>query len=292
MATDEHKKAEELTTRERAESLLKDIRSHARRVSRAKNLLAAVKGKEPSSKTYADWLDLQRGLDGYELGVPAIDEKRAELIDALAGEMKKLRIKARMAFMQKLEMLADQKEIALEKISEAPLVLFADPLTFEIDFDAGGARLLYGHEPICELGLDAKELIEARQSAVEELEARAVPSEEFFDQLRAAYRMVLAADGAEKGARIDLVDVLVPLSLLGLERKDWRHKGPDALDAYPRHQLAWQLARLRRDGVLERGGVRLDLGAATGGSTRDKQNVLYIPVGAKSGQYYGSLRFG
>lgn len=277
---------------QRAETLLKDIRSHARRVSRAKNLLAAVKGKEPSSKTYTEWLELERGLGGYELGVDVLDAQRAELIEALGSEMKKLRIKARMAFMQKLEMGAQAREISLEKLSEAPLVLHADPLTFEIDFDAGSARLLYGHEPICELGLDARELLDARQEAVDELDERAIPSDEFFDRLRAAYGMVLAADGAEKGARVDLVDVLVPLAVLGLERKDWRNKGPGALEPYPRHLLAWQLAKLRRDGVLERGGVRLDLGAATGGSTRNKQNVLYIPVGAKSGQYYGSLRFG
>ncbi|QDG51718.1 hypothetical protein FIV42_13465 [Persicimonas caeni] len=277
---------------QRAENLLKDIRSHARRVSRAKDLLAAVKGKEPSSKSYAEWLEIERGLGGYELGVPELDAQRAELIEALGAEMKKLRIKARMAFMQKLEMLAEAQDIALEKLSEAPLVLFADPLTFEIDFDAGGARLLYGHEPICELPLDAKELLGAHQTTVEELERRTIPSEDFFDRLRAAYRMVLAADGTEKGDRVDLVDVLVPLSVLGLERKDWRNKGPGALEPYPRHLLAWQLAKLRRDGVLERGGVRLDLGAATGGSTKNKQNVLYIPVGAKNGQYYGSLRFG
>lgn len=276
---------------QRADALLKQVRSHARRVSRVKNLLDAVKKTEPSAKTYAQWLELQRGLDGYELGVGELDAQREALGDALDAAMTKLRIKARMSFMTKLDMLAGQRDIELVKLSEAPLVMYADPLTFEIDFDAGGAKLLYGHEPICEVELDAKALFDARDEAVEQMQARAVDSEQFFDLLRAAYRTVLAAEGAERGERVDLVDVLVPLSMLRAPRKDWRTKGVEALEPYPRHQLADQLARLRKDGMLERGGVRLDLGAATGGSTRDKQNVLYIPVGPRDGQYYGSLRF-
>ncbi len=289
--SDESPVDQEIGVGARAEALLKQVRSHARRLSRAKNLLDAVKKSEPSSRTYTQWLELERGLDGYELGAPELDAERQALLEALGPMMGKLRIKARMAFMTKLQMLADQKEIALEKLGEAPLVMYADPLTFEIDFDAGQARLLYGHEPICDVELDAGALMKARAQAVDEMQASTVDSEVFFDRLRAAYRMVLAAEGLEDGERVDLVDVLVPLSLMGLERPEWRRKGVDGLQAFPRHQFAYQLAKLRRDGVLERGGVRLDLGAATGGSTRDKQNVLYIPVGAKNGQYYGSIRF-
>jgi hypothetical protein len=282
---------------QQAEELLKQVRSHARRTSRAKNLLGAVKGKDPSAKTYEPWLELQRGLAGYELGAPELDALREELVNKLDKEMVRLRMKARMAFMTKLDMLAEQKEIALEKLSEAPLVLYADPLTFEIDFDAGGAKLLYGHEPICELPIDAGELFKAREDALAAMKERAIESDAFFDLLQRAYRTALIAQSSEAsssdpGKRVDLVDVLMPLSMLLVDRKDWRSKGPSAIEPFPRHQLAWQLAKLRRDGVLEKGGVRLDLGAATGGSTRNKQDVLYIPVGAKNGQYYGSLRFG
>jgi hypothetical protein len=281
---------------QQAEELLKQVRSHARRISRTKNLLGAVKGKEPGPKSYEAWLELQQGLSGYELGAPELDDQREELVARLDKEMVRLRMKTRMAFMQKLEILADQKELALEKLSEAPLVLYADPLTFEIDFDAGGAKLLYGHEPICELPIDAAKLLEAREDALAEIDERAIESDVFFDLLQRAYRTALVAQsseasGGEAGKRVDLVDVLMPLSMLLVDRKDWRSKGPGAIEAFSRHQLAWQLAKLRRDGVLEKGGVRLDLGAATGGSTRNKQDVLYIPVGAKNGQYYGSIRF-
>jgi hypothetical protein len=282
----------EKTVLEHAEALLKQVRSHARRTSRVKNLLNAVKGKAPSSTSYEPWLDLSQGLSGYELGAPELDALREELVAKLDKDMVRLRMKTRMAFVQKLEMLADQKDLELEKLSEAPLALYVDPLTFEIDFDAGGATLLYGHEPICECPIDAAKLFKAREDALDKLKKRALESDDFFDLLRRAYRTVLVADGQEPGQRVDLVDILMPLAMLLVDRKDWRSKGPDAIDTYPRHQFAYQLAKLRRDGVLEKGDVRLDLGAATGGSTRNKQNVLYIPVGAKNGQYYGSIRFG
>lgn len=286
-----HDQTSEPGVAERVDALLKQIRSHSRRISRAKNVLKAVKGKELKATSYPDWLDTYGVLDGYELGAPEVDELRVELVEALAAEMPRLKLKARMAFIQKLEMLADQAEVELQKTSEAPLVLYAEPLTFEIDFDAGGARLLYGHEPIDELPLQAKALLEARADALAELDKAKLGSEEFFDLLLGAYRMALAAEGLEAGERVDLVDVLLPLSMLRAGRDNWRKKGLDALEPYPRHLLAWQLAQLRKDGQLERGGLRLDLGAATGGSTRDKRDVLYIPVGPKSGQYYGSIRF-
>jgi hypothetical protein len=290
-AVEDTVKKEINTTQKMAEDLLKQVLSHGRRITRARNLLKGVKGKKPEAASYSDWLELARGLDGYELGVAELDEKRVELLERIEREMQKLRIKTRMVFMTKLETLAGQQKVALEKISEAPYVAYADPLTFEVNFDSGCARVLYGHELICETALDARELMQARSRALAEIKKEAVESAEFFDLLRAAYRAVLAAEGLEYGERVDLVDVLMPLAMMRLARKDWRKKGPDALKPFSRYQLAWQLSQLRRDSMLERNGARLDLGAATGGSTRDKQNVLYIPKGAGNGQYYGSIRF-
>lgn len=272
--------------------LLKALRSHSRRVSRAKNLLAKVKSKKPDAADYAVWREVYQGLEGYEIGVAELDEQREMFVERVGRGLERLRVKARMRFLQKLDMLAEQADVAVEKLSEAPLVLYLKPLTFEIDFDAGHARMLYGHELIEEVPLEARKLLDARKSALARLEEQSLASDDFFDLLHDAYRTVLVADHAKPGERVELVDVLVPLAMLRAERSAWRKKGPDALEPFSRPLLAWQLAALRRDGVLERNGVRLELGAATGGSTRDKTNVLYVPVGAKSGQYYGSLRFG
>ncbi len=289
---DGEEKTPEPTLSDDVQELLKEIRSHSRRLSRAKNLLKGIANNEPRPADYEAWLEVHQGLDGYELGIAELDELREKVVSRLGSDLQRLRVKARMKFLTKVNLLADQADIEVEKISEAPLVLYLRPLTFEIDFEEGGVRMLYGHELIDDgLSIDAAALLEARKKALSEMTSQGMESEDFFDLLRSAYRTVLVADGAEAGERIDLVDVLVPLSLLRAKKKSLRAKGPEALKPFSRHLLAWQLAKLRRHGMLERDGMRLDLGAATGGSTRNKSDVLYIPVGSKSGQYYGSLRF-
>lgn len=283
--------ADEPTLKDDVSSLLKEVRSHMRRLTGAKNLLKDVAKKEPQAADFEKWLKVQQGLEGNDFGIAEIDELRQKVLTRLGPALQRLRLKARMTFTTKMEILAKEQELEVERISEAPLVLYLQPLTVEVDFDEGGARILYGHELIDELPIDAAQILAARHQALSQMQSQATDSETFFDLLRSAYAMALAAAGKEAGARVDLVDVLVPLAMLRASRKDLRKKGVDAIDAYPRHLLAWQLAQLRRDGMLERNGARLDLGAATGGSTRNKSDVLYIPVGATNGQYYVSLRF-
>lgn len=284
--------AEEKTLAQQiAEELLQKLQSHTRRLTRVRGLLQAVKGGAPSASSYTAWLELNRGLDGYEIGVPELDEKRVQLLEEVQKGMERMRMKTRIAFVTTMEKRASEQKINLQKISDVPLVLYAEPLTFEIDFDRGSARVLYGHEPISDVAIDANRLFDERARALRDIEKQALEPAAFFDLLRTAYRTVLAVNGLKAGERVDLVDVLVPLAMLRVSAKDLRKKGVDALKPFTRYQLAWQLNQLRREAMLERDGVRLDIGAATGGSTRDKQNVLYIPLGPTDGQYYGSIRF-
>lgn len=276
---------------EQAGALLKQVRSRRRRFSRVKNLLAKIDGKEPSVSNFDTWLKVRDGLDGYDVGIDEIDEQRRALVDRLESVAERLSVKARMKFMTKFNTLVKSRELEYEKVSENPLVLYVDPLTFEVDFNTGAVQMLYGHESIEQLPIDAGEVLDACEKTARRLKKRAIPAGEFFDLLRKAYRTILVADGAEPGDRVDLVDVLVPLSMLVADRDKLRKKGPEALEEFPRYRFAHQLAMLRREGLLEKDGVRLDLGAATGGSTRDKDDVLYIPIGATGGQYYGALRF-
>ena len=271
-------------------SLLKEIRSLSRKLALAKNGLKDLARKEPSAADFEAWLAADEILQ-KETGIAEIDQRARAIQERLAPEIKKLRVKARMKFLTLLELQAGKEDLAIERISESPLVLFLKPLTFEVDFDGGGARMLYGHEPIQDLPIDAAKFLQARQETLEKSRRQLLEPSDFFDLLHQAYKMVLAADGLEYGARVDVVDVLAPLSLLRAGTKTLRKKGIDALQPFPRYLLAMQLARQRRDGLLEKEGLRLDLGAATGGSTRNKEDVLFIPVGASSGQYYRSLRF-
>lgn len=274
-----------------ADALYKESISARRRLKRVQKLLKDVRREAPSPQNYPDWVELNRALDGYEIGAPELDQIREELLIESAKLLKRLSLKTRMTFNKLMEEHAQKNELKLQKVSDIPLVLYADPITFEIDFDRAKARILYGHDLIEESTVDADKLFTLRARALADMKEKSLESAEFFDRLHAAYRMVLAAQGLEEGARVDLVDVMLPLAMLITPQKARRKKGVDALKSYPRHQLAWQLSRLRRDSLLERNEMRLDLGAATGGSTKNKQDVLYIPLGASSGQYYGSIRF-
>lgn len=289
--TAEKKSESKDSTQLLAEDLFAHLKSHARRVKRAESLLKKVQGSAPSPASFADWLDLSHGLQDYALGAPELDQKRVALLAEVNRGMQKLRVKTRMAFFMELERLAAEREITLQKVSESPYVCFADPMTLEVNFDKGFTRVLYGHELIEQVELDAKKLLDARAGALKEIKQQALDSTQFFQCLYASYRAVLAAEGLGNGERVDLVDVLLPMSMMRLGRPSWRKKGVDGLQPFTRYQLAWQLSQLRRDALLEHDGKRLDLGAATGGSTRDKKNVLYIPMGAANGQYYGSIRF-
>ena len=271
-------------------ALLKEIRSLSRKLSLAKNGLKFLARKEPDPADFEAWLAAEEILK-KETGIAEIDHRARAIQERLAPEIKKLRVKARMKFLATLDLQAGKEELAIERISESPLVLFIKPLTFEVDFDAGGARMLYGHEQIDDLPIDAHRFLQDRQKVLEKSRRQLVDPSDFFDLLHQAYKMVLASEGLEYGARVDVVDVLAPLSLLRAGTKTLRKKGIDALEPFPRYLLAMQLARQRRDGLLEKEGLRLDLGAATGGSTRNKEDVLFIPVGASSGQYSRSLRF-
>jgi len=60
---------------------------------------------------------------------------------------------------------------------------------------------------------------------------------------------------------------------------------------YPRAQLAWDLARLRRERrLVSAGRLRIDLGVATGFATARKRSVLWVEDESGAGQYYQTFR--
>ncbi len=230
-------------------------------------------------------------LEGAELGGLGLEAERAQLADGLRRHLERLRTERRASVMGPLQRLAQADGVPVRVLSESPPTLLLAPLGCELDFEAGVARLTYAREPVMEAGLDAKEILAQRDKAMALIRDAAEPTERFFRSALAAYRLVLAAREAEPGDRVDLVDLLAPLGLLATDSGRWRKTPLSKMSDYPRYLLAYQLQRLRREGALEQGGRRIDLGTATGGATRDKRNVLYIPTTADEGQYYLSVRF-
>lgn len=227
-------------------------------------------------------------LRDAELGPFGLSEAQAALAARLGAHRERLKARARSTVLAEIHRLAAAQGIDVVQVAEHPVALLLAPVVAELDFDAGTAQILYAREVVSDAELSARAVLGARDAAMERIKAGAVDSTAFFERALRAYRMVLAARGLAPGERVDLVDLLAPLGLLAQGPDAWRR---DAADGYPRYLLAYQLARLRRDGVLETGGLRVELGTATGGSTRNKRDVLYVPSSPADGQYHLSIRF-
>lgn len=232
---------------------------------------------------------VEQALAKLELAETPTQADVDALREALRGAAEARRRSLRLSALGALHRAAKDAGLGCETLADSPPTLLIAPVTVTLDFDAGQAELAYAREPVAETDLDAGRILAAREAFMKETREAAIPSERFFDQLRAAHAFVCRSRGQGTEERVDLVDLLGPLSLFTVEPEKWRSTA--RWSAYPRHMLAYQLKNLRADGLLERDGVRLDLGAATGGTTRNKRNVLFVPSGHDQGQYYLSVRF-
>lgn len=263
---------------------------------RVRGLVRAKKAAEQLCRTGAlENLDLVQKytdrLRDADLSSIAMEDRREGAVASLEQFVDRRRQKRRVRFMQTLHERADASDLAFEKLADTPLTLYLEPLTVEVDFETARVDLSYARETLEETDLDPDAVLEAHRSAVDALTDRAIPSEPFFDRLQFAYDMARRARGDAPGDRVDLVDLLTPLTVLSSDAEAWSSADLSELPPYPRPLLAYQIAKLRRDGLLAQNGRRLDLGTATGGSTDDKQQVLFIPSGRGEGQYYLSIRF-
>ncbi|MCB9727384.1 MAG: hypothetical protein H6746_02755 [Deltaproteobacteria bacterium] len=274
-----------------AVSMLRDdLRAAVRSADRARKALDRL--CKPGAIERIDLLGPElTALEGVDLAPMAFEERRLALVAELRRRMEAMRAERRSGVLGPLQRLAAADGVPVRMLSDSPPVLLLSPLGCELDFERGSARLTYARETVLEARLDASDILAKREEAMALIRGAAEPPERFFQAALSAYRLVLAARGLEAGDRVDLVDLLAPLALLATDSQLWRKTPLAKVPDYPRYLLAYQLQRLRREGALEQGGRRIDLGTATGGTTRDKRNVLFVPTAADDGQYYLSIRF-
>ncbi len=213
------------------------------------------------------------------------------LVDDLSSHCDRQALLARQNLLSTLRDAATAQSIRFEKLSDSPPTVGLQPFNLEIDWDNNKATLSFAREPIEDTPLDTATILKIHADIKQSIKDRAVSSEKFFTWLRSAWQLTLAARAALPDERVDIVDLLGPLSLLSTPPDAWRSLRERDLKPYPRYLLAYQIFRLRKDRCLEHEGWRIDLGAATGASTRKKQNVLFIPTSPNDGQYYLSVRF-
>ena len=268
-------------------ALVEVVKSVNKVVSEGKALSKALE-KLDSSKALLrqDYVaDALESLKDNDLRVYGHGEQQKALVHELEKRLHALRVNAHRILIEGLTQCADKPE-HMKIISDNPLVIYMHPLTLEVYFEQAKAVWTYAHEPLQNVSLDAGEIMTAHQALVDTFRASRVDSKQFWQLLKLAYDMVLLKQGQPAGTRVDIVELLPPLGWL------W----PSAVatkkgSSFPRYLLAYQIQKLRADGLLQNKGVRLELGTATGGSTRNKANVLFIPMGATEGQYYLSICF-
>ncbi|MBI5487022.1 MAG: hypothetical protein HY905_06790 [Deltaproteobacteria bacterium] len=177
------------------------------------------------------------------------------------------------------------------RVGEDPPVWEAPPLGITLDETRGKAVVSYAREPLAEAPLAAGRIAQLWREARDALTKRARPPAEFREVLLGAYRAVLARAGRAPGERVDLVDLLPEIALVVQGDKFRSDPRKGSFSDYPRAQFAWDLAALVRAGLLSAGGLRLEIGPATMGTTAHKRRVLWLEAGAGGGQYCLSLRF-
>ena len=231
----------------------------------------------------ADALDALKSNDLTALGC---GELQTDIKQSLAVKLRNLRANAHHNLVTGLTKGLGDKAEQMKIISDSPLVIYLHPLTLEVQFEQKKATLEYAHEPLATTSLDPDEILKTHADLLDVFRSSRIDSARFWDICKMAYEMVVLKNGQTANSRVDIVELLPPLA--------WLWPNPAAMKknaVFPRYLLAYQLQKLRADNMLQQKSLRIDLGTATGGSTKNKSNVLYIPAGATEGQYYLSICF-
>lgn len=255
-----------------AEKLLKDladpkVRQDLKKVRAALPRLKAL--RMPEADLGAEFADLARMLETY-----VREQERSRP----------------MYFGRSLREAAEAAGVGFAPLTADPPEYRLEPFTVAPDFRKGAAELRYARLPVAEVDLDPQALLDARRRMLEALEGKDFDPEGFFDRLLTAYRRVLGSRPV--GERVSLVDLLPEMAFLAQSERFRKDPSRDHYQPYGRVRLAFDLARLRKRGVLRRHGLRVGLGSATLATTKNKDDVLYLEDEAGRGQYYLSLWFG
>lgn len=285
MTTTEADTTDTTDTAKRVNELAAEARREARRW---KSLDEAIKTLKKELSDPAALLSAVEALRS----APQENPQWAWALTEATRRSDRARMKAGMRLDTELQALAEKEGVECARVSDQPLVYGWDAFEVSCDFETGRAQVLFGRELCDETEIVAAAIGKATATVKERHESwRGQPTAELFARLRRAYVMAAAATDAASGARVAIVDLIVPLANLITAPARWRQKGPEGLSPYPRERLVVELHQLRRQAALEAGGLRLELGVATGTSTSNKADVVFVPSNGRDGQYYATVRF-
>ena len=229
-------------------------------------------------------------LEKFELPADFITRARevAALTRRSIGEEDR---RLRMTFTRELREAGVTAGFETAVLTSDPPEFRVGPFTVVCEFAKRSASLRYARLELEKVLARPAAIVDAARKHLALLDTRDYTPERFFEQLLQAYQVRLQRLGQPFGARIDVVDLLGEMAFLLQSPAFFEDPVREKFVPYRRVQMAFDLARLRRSGRLSQRGLRLGLGAATGASTRQKADVLYLEDDGGNGQYYLSLRF-
>jgi hypothetical protein len=219
-----------------------------------------------------------------------LDIDFAELLEATAADQFQRVNERKVKFGRMLIESAESEGLTCKMIATEPMEFSLPPFTVAVNLDQNLAYINYARLALDELPAKPDQITAALQKNLEILET-GWSSEKFFDALYDAYRMQLFEKKDHRDERVVLTDLLARVALSFQSDKFRSDPLAGNYRDYGRVRMAYDLSRLRRNGLLQRNGRRLNLGTATGSSTRNKKGVLYIEESPGRGQYYLSIWF-
>jgi hypothetical protein len=213
-----------------------------------------------------------------------------ELLASTAADQLQRANERKIKFGRMLIESAESEGLTCKMIATEPMEFSLPPFTVAANLDQNLAYINYARLTLEELPAKPDRLTAALKKNLKMLET-GWSSEQFFDALYDAYRTQLFETKGRQGERVILTDLLARVALSFQSDKFRSDPVAGNYRAYGRVRMAYDLSRLRRNGLLLRNGRRLNLGTATGASTRNKKGVLYIEETPGRGQYYLSIWF-
>lgn len=221
--------------------------------------------------------------DPEKLGQRIVDLARAAL-DWTAEEREGRAAR----FQERLSAACAGKGLTVALVQKEPLELRIPPLLATVDLSRDRVELQFGRVAVARSRSDPDALVAAHGKAVAAL-SDGFDGVRFFADLRRAYDRV--ARGADvTGGWVEIQAVLFEMAMLRQPAKFRCDPLPANLSGYGKARFLFDLYQLGKSGGLVRDGLRLTLGPASGGSTRDKHKVFFVEDGDGRGAYHLTLR--
>jgi len=258
----------------------------------AKALAADARALAPFAKprTFSDLTKLPKLADGARAKLTAGGRGEALLEELLAEQQRRVETQKRELAKQLAEACGRRELELLVVRREEPVELRIPPFAVELDRAKGRATLQFARLPVAVCEAEA-EPIAALVARWRDTWMRDFQPARFFDACRGAWAAARATGLGGQSERVEILEFM-PFIALQLQPAKFRQE-PSAKNFvdYSRAHFAFDLMQLRRAGLLNHEGWRLNLGVATGTTASNKKRALFVEDERGQGEYKLTVYF-